>query len=413
VTDRWATFKGALLAGGAVLAVLAWKGQLDAMSVGAAVLAAIAILVLPSRRRPAASHRSEAPLEERPAAADTLLSNIPDPVILVDRRVLVRGANEAARALLPNLQVQHPLSFALRAPDILDGIGQVLRTGEPQRVEYHPRIPAERAFEVQIGPVRSDGTGDARSGALLFFRDLTAAHRLEHMRVDFVANASHELRTPLASLLGFIETLEGAARHDPAARERFLPIMRGQAQRMARLIDDLLSLSRIELRAHLHPETPVDLLPIVKQMIDTMAPLARDVGVEIALHAVEASHMILGDRDEIARLMENLIGNALNYGASGKRVDVTLARTQALNGLPSRVELEVRDYGPGIAAGHLPRLTERFYRANAAESRQKGGTGLGLAIVKHIVARHRGRLRIESEVGHGAVFRVVFPGFGP
>ena len=324
-------------------------------------------------------------------------------MILVDRQVVVRLANEAASALFPALRIDQPLSFALRAPDVLDGIAGALSTGLPARLEYDERVPVERSFEVRIGPLAPP------DAALLFFRDLTAARRLEHMRVDFVANASHELRTPLASLLGFIETLQGPARDDPAAREKFLEIMRGQALRMTRLIEDLLSLSRVELKAHLRPDTPLDLAAIVRQMVDTLSPLAREHGVEIALAVGEKPHIVLGDRDELLRAVENLIDNAVKYGEAGKRVEVALRRLDRGDGRPSEFELAVRDHGPGIPPEHLPRLTERFYRADVVESRQKGGTGLGLAIVKHIVARHRGRLAIESEPGEGATFRIALP----
>ncbi len=238
---------------------------------------------------------------------------------------------------------------------------------------------------------------------MLFFRDLTAARRLEQMRVDFVANVSHELRTPLASLVGFIETLQGPAREDAAARDRFLEIMRGQAWRMTRLIDDLLSLSRIELREHVAPNTPIDLRPLAVQIVDALTPMARERGIGIALDEPEEPCSVLGDRDELLRVIENLVENAVKYGESGKRVVVSLTRRGG------NIELSVRDYGPGIAHEHLPRLTERFYRVDVAESREKGGTGLGLAIVKHIVNRHRGRLVIVSEPGQGATFAVFIP----
>lgn len=264
-----------------------------------------------------------------------------------------------------------------------------------------------RTFEVEIGPLEAEG--GAEPGALLLFRDLSEARRLERLRVEFIANASHELSTPLASLLGFIETLQGPARDDPAARERFLGIMHGQARRMARLIDDLLSLSRSELKEHLRPDTPRDLGAVVRPMLDILSPLARERGVEIAFAAEAGPHVVLGERDELSRVVENLVDNAVKYGGSGKRVDVTLARTAGGDGCPPGIELAVRDHGPGIAPQHLPRLTERFYRADVVESRQQGGTGLGLAIVKHIVARHRGRLAIESEPGRGATFRVLLP----
>jgi two-component system phosphate regulon sensor histidine kinase PhoR len=323
---------------------------------------------------------------------------------------VVRQANEAAQALLPMLKAGHPLSFALRAPDVLDGVDEVLRSGESLKVEYAQRLPSERTFEVQIGarkPVA--GEVDGQPGLVLFFRDLTSARRLETMRVDFIANVSHELRTPLASLLGFIETLQGSARNDAPARARFLEIMREQAQRMARLIDDLLSLSRIELRAHVRPETPIDMAAIVQQMVDTLRPLAQERGVEIVLEGSVEPGVVLGDRDELLRVAENLIQNAVKYGGSGNRIEIALHRLPANEGRPRRIELSVKDHGPGIAPEHLPRLTERFYRVNVADSRQKGGTGLGLAIVKHIVNRHGGKVTIESEPGQGATFRVAIP----
>ena len=228
------------------------------------------------------------------------------------------------------------------------------------------------------------------------------------MRADFVANASHELRTPLATLSGFIDTLQGPARDDAAARERFLAIMEAQATRMARLIDDLLSLSRIELNAHVRPVTPVDLAALVRQVVDALQTLARDRGVEIAVTAPPKPLIVPGDRDELVRLFENLIENALKYGGSGKRVAVALSRGAAADGAAEAI-VAVRDYGPGIAAEHLPRLTERFYRVDVAGSRAQGGTGLGLALVKHILNRHRGRLAIESKAGEGATFTVRLP----
>jgi two-component system phosphate regulon sensor histidine kinase PhoR len=242
---------------------------------------------------------------------------------------------------------------------------------------------------------------------LLTFRDLTPLRRAEEMRADFVANASHELRTPLAALSGFIETLQGPAREDAKARERFLDIMQEQARRMARLIDDLLSLSRIELNAHRQPDTPIDLAPIVGQVVDSLQTLARDRAVMVNVEAAGALR-VLGDRDELVRVFENLVENALKYGASGKRVDIRLAPAKGLDGEPE-AQVSVRDYGPGIAPEHLPRLTERFYRVDVRESRALGGTGLGLALVKHILNRHRGRLSIESTLGAGATFIVHLP----
>jgi two-component system phosphate regulon sensor histidine kinase PhoR len=348
-------------------------------------------------------------LERRLAAVHALLSNIPDPVILVDEQAVVQEANEAARVLLPILKVAQPLSYALRAPDLLQGIGTVLTTGKPLRVEYHQRVPIDRTFDVHITALwdLAPAQGERR-GVMLFFRDLTAARRLEQMRVDFVANVSHELRTPLTSLVGFIETLQGTARDDAAARDRFLEIMRGQAWRMTRLIDDLLSLSRIELRAHIPPTTPVDLRLIAGEIVEALGSMARESGVDISLQTSEEPLLVIGDRDELLRVVENLVENAVKYGQSGGRVEVSLRRSRG-SAPADTIELSVKDYGPGIAPEHLPRLTERFYRVDVAESRDKGGTGLGLAIVKHIVNRHLGRLLIDSEVGQGATFRISLP----
>jgi len=349
----------------------------------------------------------EAADRTRHSVAEALLANIPDPVILVDRRAVVIEVNPAARALLPALKLRHPLSFALRAPDVLDGIEEVLRTGAPLKTLYTTRVPTERAFEVQLGALPMP---DGQPNVVLFLRDLTSARRLEAMRVDFVANASHELRTPLASLLGFIETLQGPARNDATARERFLGIMKTQAHRMTRLVDDLLSLSRIELREHVAPTRAVDLARIARQMVETQGPLARERGVELTLET-DGPHPVPGERDELLRVVENLVENAVKYGGSGGRVVVSITRVAEPAPRRAEVVLAVRDEGPGIAPEHIPRLTERFYRVDVASSRDQGGTGLGLAIVKHIVNRHRGRLVIESTIGAGTTVRAILPAF--
>lgn len=412
----WA-LRGAAVASVLILGILVARGHWDVWLLLAAVVAIAlgAFLGGPRRGFQGGLLRAGRPGRQasdgrRPGVADALLAHIPDPVILVDQRAVVVEANAAARVLLPGLKIGHPLSFALRSPDVLGGIDKVLTSAAPLKVEYSERIPTERTFEVHIGLLEPDGSDVEvlRSGVVLFFRDLTSARRLEAMRADFVANASHELRTPLASLLGFIETLQGPAKNDAKARERFLDIMRGQAQRMKRLIDDLLSLSRIEMRAHVPPTEVVDLTSIAGQMIETLAPLARDRGVAIRSKLPSEPLPIFGDRDELLRVMENLIENAVKYGESGGKIDVELVETPAQDGT-SQAVLTVQDYGPGIAPEHLPRLTERFYRVDVADSRDKGGTGLGLAIVKHIVNRHRGHLDISSEPGKGARFTVTLP----
>jgi two-component system phosphate regulon sensor histidine kinase PhoR len=294
-------------------------------------------------------------------------------------------------------------------PELVDAIRRAGKRREPQRVEFFERVPRDRWFEAFVTPVRLASGGDGHSDILLMtFNDLSPLRRVEEMRADFIANASHELRTPLAALLGFVETLQGPAKDDPVAREKFLAIMQGQATRMARLIDDLLSLSRIELNAHLQPNSPVDLAPIVRQVVDGLQTLARDRGVEIKVAAPQDALIVLGDRDELVRALENLVENALKYGAAGKRVDIALTRAQTRAGAPE-ARVAVRDYGPGIAPEHLPRLTERFYRVDVADSRAQGGTGLGLALVKHVLNRHGGRLSIDSTLGAGASFTMHLP----
>jgi two-component system phosphate regulon sensor histidine kinase PhoR len=409
---RNAALRGALIASLIIVATMALRRQGDAwllLAVALSVAASALVEAIIAARQRDHTARLEN-TARRAGTAESLLSQIPDPVILVDGRAVVIEANAAARSLLPGLKMAQPLSFALRAPDVLGAIDTVLTSQEPMRVGYNERIPTERAFEIHVSPLGSDlELLDLRSGVVLFFRDLTSARRLEHMRVDFVANASHELRTPLASLLGFIETLQGPAKDDPRARERFLEVMRGQARRMTRLIDDLLSLSRIEMRVHLPPSTVIDLRTVVTPMIETLTPLALEKGVAIAPAFGPGPFPVLGDRDELLRVAENLIENAVKYGDTGERVDVSLQRIEPANGRGAQIALTVRDHGPGIAPEHLPRLTERFYRADAVQSREKGGTGLGLAIVKHIVNRHRGQLVIESQLGQGASFKVLLP----
>jgi two-component system phosphate regulon sensor histidine kinase PhoR len=339
-----------------------------------------------------------------------IVAGLPDPVIALDREGRVLALNEPAHGLAPALRQGEPVSLALRMPELIEAVGRAFAHGETQRIEYSERVPVDRWFETVVMPVKRAADARTPDLVLLTFRDLTPLRRVEEMRADFVANASHELRTPLAALSGFIETLQGSARDDAKARERFLAIMQVQARRMARLIDDLLSLSRIELNAHRRPDAPVDLVPIVRQVVDGLQTLARDRGVAVNVEAADAL-TVLGDRDELVRLFENLVENALKYGASGKRVDVQLTQGTTADGQPEAIA-SVRDYGPGIAPEHLPRLTERFYRVDVRESRAQGGTGLGLALVKHILNRHRGRLSIESTLGAGATFIVHLPTTG-
>ena len=324
------------------------------------------------------------------------------PILVISGDESVRLQNRAAEKAFGAIPANTDLSARLRSPGILDMVRETIATGKPNQIEHSERMPSDAVYIVRAAPAeKAADTGEQLF--VLSFRDVSQARRIERMRSDFVANASHELRTPLASLRGFIETLQGPARGDTKAHERFLGIMHEQATRMSRLVDDLLSLSRLELKSHIAPEESIDLAPLLGHVRDSLAPLASELGVEVILDLPARPATVQGDRDELTEVFENLIENACKYGQEGKRVEVTLT-----GGDDEPVEVSVRDFGPGIPAEHVPRITERFYRVNVEASRTKKGTGLGLAIVKHILTRHRARLIVQSEVGKGTVFTVKF-----
>ncbi|SHO64164.1 two-component system, OmpR family, phosphate regulon sensor histidine kinase PhoR [Pseudoxanthobacter soli DSM 19599] len=331
---------------------------------------------------------------------------LPEPCYIADSRGRLRFANAAAAAAFGPIQPGDPLSFRLRVPSVLEALDRVSAGGPAEAVAWTEKIPTDRWYEARIVPLRLPGrerrVGDGPDFVFLMIHDQTEQKRTETLRADFVANASHELRTPLASLSGFIETLQGPARKDEVARERFLAIMAEQARRMGRLIDDLLHLSRIEMRAHIRPSALVDLGAVVRTVADGLEPLADENEVVIVRELPESGPVVRGDRDELVQVVENLAENAIKYGAAGKRV-VLSCWTDRSGAQPAAI-VSVRDFGPGIAPEHQPRLTERFYRVDVATSRSQRGTGLGLSIVKHILARHGGRLSIESQPGKGATF---------
>ena len=393
---------------GALAVLIATLVLGGAMTPAAGIMVLVGIVVFAAfvpRAAPAGApvSRAEPAATVWPGTATKLFAEaLPAPCFILDRRGVVRYANRRALEAFP-IKTGEPLTFRLRVPALLAAFDRIVKGGPAERVEFIERVPTERWFAAWFAPL--DPGGRAGRFFALILDDMTERHRSERIRVDFVANASHELRTPLASLAGFIETLQGPARDDPAARERFLKIMGDQALRMSRLIDDLLSLSRIEMKAHLRPSEAVDLTAIVRHVADALEPLARDLGVTIATALPETPVMVTGDRDELIQVFENLIENACKYGAAGGRVEVAVSPEKEGGG-PS---VAVRDFGPGIAEMHIPRLTERFYRVDVEESRQHRGTGLGLAIVKHILARHQARMTIDSRLGEGATFNVTFP----
>ncbi len=336
-----------------------------------------------------------------------MLQAMPMPALLVDRDERIAACNAAARRLLGERIEGLNFAMVLRQPQVIAAIEAALFQGESRTVRHiSVEGGTETAHEVTCSPVHAP---DGRM-AMLVFRDISDLQQASEMRRDFVANVSHELRTPLTALMGFIETLRGPARDDAAARDRFLGIMEAEAARMNRLVSDLLSLNRVESEERVRPSDPVDLGALAGSTLKTLAPLARDAGVELRLSAPQEPVVVPGDPDQLRQVFTNLIENAIKYGGSGGLVTVAveaLDRDAAVRGPAARIE--VADKGPGIEPHHLPRLTERFYRADSHRSRQLGGTGLGLAIVKHIVNRHRGRLLARSRPGEGAVFTVILP----
>lgn len=326
---------------------------------------------------------------------------VPAAVCILDQYGHVIAANERADNLFGHSIIGQPFFMFLRSPAVHEAFRLVLVEDDAQaKARNQSHAPAGITFEVTFARLGSDQGGLPLVLALC--TDVTREENIERMRSDFVANASHELRTPLTTLSGFIDTMQGAAAKDEKARGEFLKVMRAQADRMSRLIDDLLSLSRIEIDEHVAPSETVDVASVVGQARSLLQTLADDAGCKLSV-TLPSRMLIKGDSLQLGQVFYNLIENALKYSGRGKEVEVTGAIER------NEIVVRVKDNGPGIAAHHVPRLTERFYRANVQDSRTRGGTGLGLAIVKHIVSRHRGRLLIESKVGQGSTFSIRLP----
>lgn len=315
--------------------------------------------------------------------------------------------NAAAIHELPGARIDAPISFAIRHPEFLSAMEEVRQSGTPRTVEVLQSSPNMTWYLINVAPLNLPEGEGLHEFLLVTLENRTEQKRTETMRVDFVANVSHELRTPLTSLIGFVDTLLGAAADDRQARERFLSIMRQQAERMSKLIDDLLSLSRLELRQHLRPTEKTDLNAIIEEVVKGLQNQIERAGVKVFLDLPDGSTLVTGDRDELYEVLENLIDNAVKYGAGGGRVDVELRPTVRRKDFA--FVLTVSDHGEGIEQAHVPRLTERFYRVEADKSQKKKGTGLGLAIVKHIVNRHHGQLNISSTPGKGTRIEILLP----
>ena len=346
----------------------------------------------------------------------SIADSLDDPLLVLDVRRVVRWANRTAIGLFGERSVGRDLAGSLRHPDVLAAVDDVLAGGGGRVIEFTEPVPVERVFEARVKPFAgrpdaSQGDESAASAALLGLHDITANKRIQQMRADFVANASHELRTPLSTLIGFIETLRGPAHGDSEAQERFLAIMEEQAARMQRLVSDLLSLSRIEQDEHSPPTGRVDVVTVLRQVVDLLELRAADRGMTLAVRVADGLPAVIGDEDQLIQVFQNLVINAIKYGRAS--TEVTIDARPAPVEAGAAVAISVRDRGEGIERSHIPRLTERFYRVDPARSRALGGTGLGLAIVKHILSRHRGRLIVDSIVGQGSTFTAHLPAAAP
>lgn len=387
----------------AVLVVL--EPRLIAPAIAGLVLVASVIAYARSNRWPSGRKEQLEGVTAEPMdrlTARRLADTLGDPLVIFNRDKDILFANRAAVLAFGDLTPGMALPLKFRAPELVELVARVIRDGRAQLHEYHERVPIERWYQVSAAAVDSAG-----GLYLLVFSDRGELRRTEKMRSDFIANASHELRTPLASISGFIETLAGPARNDPAAQKKFLAIMKDQTDRMARLIDDLLSLSRLEMKPHSRPDRLVDIREIVSGVVRSLENLAGEQGISVEEQYPDGAIEAPGDRDELIQVFENLLSNAYKYGQTGKRVVISVDRRKS-DGADA-IAVSIRDFGQGIPREHIPRITERFYRVDAETSRVRKGTGLGLSIVKHILTRHRGKLLVESEVGKGSTFTVVLP----
>jgi two-component system phosphate regulon sensor histidine kinase PhoR len=397
-----------VLAGGILFA---WQGSNAIwLALGVLVVVSVAVTLISNLVRPAGKHAdpavASANLSTLPPLTREIFERLPDPLLLLNASGRVMFANAAMRGVIGVDPEKKHISSLLRTPSVLDAIRETAETGEPSWVEFTFLVPVQRHYQAYAARIGKDP-----AVTILLLHDLTGMKRAEQMRADFVANASHELRTPLAAVSGFIATLKGHARDDPEARERFLDIMTVEADRMRRLIDDLLSLTRIEQNEHVPPSGEASLEDILREAVAALAPLARQDRIALEIAAATGLPPATGQRDELIQIFQNLIHNAIKYGKQDGHVWIALepGSPSGGRGAENMLMVCVRDDGEGIPQASVPRLTERFYRVDVKRSRERGGTGLGLAIVKHIVNRHHGRLAIESRPGEGSTFTVFLP----
>ena len=339
-----------------------------------------------------------------------LLEAFPDPIILLNRDRGAVFANQAALEVLEPNYDGRDLALSFSVPEVLTAAEAVVNGEVIREVDISLSVPVPRNLKIRIVRFTDSTAAEDGAVALMVFQDISSETLAEQMRQDFVANVSHELRSPIASLIGIIETLQGPAKDDPEGRERFLSIMRDESQRMARMIDDLLSLSRVETSERLRPQEQVSVIDLLEMTRELLIGRAEERKMELVFDFAADIPALAGDRDELMEVFQNLIDNAIKYGREASPVRVTAELVEHIPEIGGAcLAVAIENKGEGIAPDQLPRLTERFYRVDKGRSRKLGGTGLGLAIVKHIVSHHRGHLSIESTVGKGATFTVYLP----
>lgn len=337
----------------------------------------------------------------------SMLEQMPLPLLVITRKGRVAQANQSALDLLPNLRMRQHFSGVFESDTFVKAVNAAINKGKTGKIKFHTENWAERHFNAHIGLLPGGSEFGKNIRVIVAIEDRTLVRKAEQMRSDFIANVSHELRTPLASISGYIETLQGHAKDDPEARDRFLAVMAAQAGRMQNLVSDLMSLNRIELNEHKPPVESCSLNALVSEAVSNVQPMQEKLDAMIKVNLLPDMPAVLGDHAQLNQVLINLFENAMKYSGAGN--PVLIASAEPHRDYPGMVGISVRDSGDGIEAEHLPRLTERFYRVSVAKSRDKGGTGLGLAIVKHILNRHNGALQIVSEIGVGSVFTMWVP----
>lgn len=348
--------------------------------------------------------------DEQSALFVNIMENLIDPLIFLNHNKTIFMANKSAKNMFDREFIDHKVSDFLFDTDALAAIDRAIETGVSDTVEYSTPNPRPRNYLLRIHVHdKFENSRPEDRTILLTIYDITSIREAERMRVDFVANVSHELRTPLASILGFVETLQGPAKEDKQAIERFLKIMQDEANRMTRLIEDLLSLSHIERDAHIPPSENVSLIRVIENVIETLSFSLNKKNMTASFTTEYKSGNIIGDRDQLTQVFQNLIDNAIKYGAENSEISIHMDSHIEKPDNKGFIKITVTNQGAGIADEHIERLTERFYRVDTARSRSLGGTGLGLAIVKHIIQRHEGKLSFSSEVGKNVTATVLLP----